>query len=241
MQPAVIRLDERRERAPAPAEGPRFDVYAFVHKGIRTFMGATLDAVGRVDPLDPQEVATTLQGLRSLTGFLRAHLHHENQFIHPALEARRPGSACRSAGEHVEHERALEALEGDALALERASDESRADAARRLYRNLALLVAENLEHMHAEETDNNAALWAAYTDAELARVQQALIAAIPADEMSLGLRWMLPAMAPAERAALFAALPRTAHGEILESLRPHLGARDWAKLTAAIGPLDSFH
>ena len=77
--------------------------------------------------------------------------------------------------------------------------------------------------------------------AELARVQQALIAAIPADEMSLGLRWMLPAMAPAERAALFAALPRTAHGEILESLRPHLGARDWAKLTAAIGPLDSFH
>ncbi|MGW8269712.1 MAG: hypothetical protein ACWGNS_04590, partial [Burkholderiales bacterium] len=103
------------------------------------------------------------------------------------------------------------------------------------------LVAENLEHMHAEETDNNAALWDAYSDAELAQIQQALMATIPADEMSLGLRWMLLAMAPAERAALFAALPRAAHAEILESLRPHLGARDWAKLTAAIGPLDSFH
>jgi hypothetical protein len=240
MQPAVIRLDERRERAPAAAHGPRFDIYAFIHKGIRAFMGATLDAVGRLDPLDPQEVATTLRELRRLTSFLRAHLHHENQFIHPALEARRPGSACRTAGEHVAHERALEALEGEALALERATDESRARAARRLYHGLALLVADNLEHMAVEETDNNAALWADYSDAELAQVQQALLATVPPEEMSLSLRWMLPAMAPAERAALFGALPQASHAKVLETLRPHLGARDWAKLTAAIGPLHAF-
>jgi Hemerythrin HHE cation binding domain len=238
MQPAVIRLDERRERAPAVSQGPRFDIYAFIHKGIRAFMGATLDAVGCVDPFDPQQVAATLRELRSLTGFLRAHLHHENQFIHPALEARRPGSACRTAGEHVAHERALEALEGDALALERAADASRVGAARRLYRSLALLVADNLEHMEVEESDNNAALWADYGDAELAQIQQALLATIPPEEMSLGLRWMLPAMAPAERAALFGALPQASHAKILEALRPHLGARDWAKLTAAIGPLN---
>jgi hypothetical protein len=237
MQPAVIRLEQHRERAPAVAQGPRFDIYAFIHKGIRAFMGATLDLVGRLDPLDPQELAATLRELRSLTGFLRAHLHHENQFVHPALEARRPGSACRTAGEHVAHERALEALEGDALALERATDDARADAAQRLYRRLALLVADNLEHMEVEESENNAVLWADYSDAELAQIQQALLATVPPEEMSLSLRWMLPAMAPAERAALFGALPPAAHATILDALRPHLGARDWAKLTAAIGPL----
>ena len=30
----------------------------------------------------------------------RAHLHAENQFLHPAMEARRPGSACETAKEH---------------------------------------------------------------------------------------------------------------------------------------------
>lgn len=239
MQPAVIRLDERRERTPLADPSARFDIYAFIHKGIRAFMGATLETVGRMDPTDPLEIAPALQALRALTGFLRAHLHHENQFIHPALEARRPGSACRTAGEHVAHERALEALESDALALERASDDSRAAAAQRLYRNLARLVAENLEHMHVEETDNNAALWDAYTDGELAQLQEALLATVSPDEMSLSLRWMLPAIAPAERAALFGALPPAAHAQVLEALRPHLGARDWAKLTAAIGPLGS--
>lgn len=236
MQQAVIRLDARRGQAPA-AENARFDIYAFIHKGIRAFMGATLESVGRLDPLDAAEVAATVQALRSLLGFLRAHLHHENQFIHPALEARRRGSACRTAAEHVEHEQALEALQADVLALEQASAQTRAAAAQRLYRSLSLLVAENLAHMHAEEVENNAVLWAEYSDPELAHINASMLATIAHEEMSLGLRWMLPAMAPAERAALLSGMPHAALSETLCALRPHLAERDWTKLMAAIGPI----
>jgi hypothetical protein len=232
MKQAVVRIDERRSRAQAAAEGRRVDMYTLVHKGIRAFMGATLEAVGRMDANDRDEVAGALAQVRSLATFLRAHLHHENQFVHPALEARQPGSARRTAGEHVEHERALERLEALALAVGSADDAARAGAALALYRELALLVAENLAHMHFEETENNAQLWAAYGDEELERIHQALLGSIKPEVFALGMRWMLPAMTPAERAALLSGKP----APLLELARTMLSERDWAKLTAALGP-----
>ena len=106
-------------------------------------------------------------------------------------------------------------------------------AALALYRELALLVAENLEHMHFEETENNAQLWAAYGDEELERIHQALLASVKPEIFSLGVRWMVPTMTPAERAGLLAHMP----AEVVLGTRPLLGERDWAKLSAALGPV----
>lgn len=240
MNQAVVKLDERRERAQAAAAGQRVDMYTQVHKGIRAFLGATLETVGRMDALDREDVARALAEVRSLGAFLRAHLHHENQFVHPALEARRPGAARRTAADHVEHERAIERLEAAALAVEKADDAARPGAALALYRELALFAAENLEHMHVEETENNAQLWAAYSDEELQRIHESMLASIKPEIFSLGLRWMLPAMAPAERAGMLtgmlAVMPSEAFAGLLGALRPRLAERDWAKLMAAIGP-----
>lgn len=233
MKQAVVQLDERRERAQAAAEGRRVDMYTLVHKGIRAFMGATLDAVGRLDAYDRDEVARTLAEVRSLCKFLRAHLHHENQFVHPALEARLPGSARRTAGDHVEHERAIEHLEALALGVESAADAARTGAVLALYRELALFTAENLAHMHQEETRNNAALWSAYADEELQKIHEAMLASIKPEIFSLGLRWMAPAMTPAERAGFLGHLPAAA----LQEVRPLLTERDWVKLTATLGPV----
>jgi hypothetical protein len=239
MNQAVVRLDERRERL-SHAARPRVDMYTLVHKGIRAFMGATLGAVGRMDVQDPQDISQALADVRALGTFLRAHLHHENQFVHPALEARRPGAARRTAGDHVEHERAIERLEAAARAVETAEEAARAGAALELYRELALFVAENLEHMHLEETENNAQLWSLYADEDLERIHEALLSSVKPEIFALGLRWMVPSMTPAERAALLtgmlARMPSEAFAGVLGALRPHLAERDWAKLMAAIGP-----
>lgn len=240
MNQAIVKLDERRERAQAAAAGQRVDMYTLVHKGIRAFLGATLETVGRMDAFDREDVARTLADVRSLGAFLRAHLHHEDQFVHPALEARRPGAARRTAADHVEHVRAIERLEVAALALEKADDARRPGAALALYRELALFMAENLEHMHVEETENNAQLLASYGDAELQHIHESMLASIKPEIFSLGLRWMVPAMAPAERAALLtgmlAVMPSEAFAGLLASLRTRLSERDWAKLMGAIGP-----
>jgi hypothetical protein len=101
-----------------------------------------------------------------------------------------------------------------------------------------LFIAENLQHMHEEETANNAVLWAEYTDAELASIQDRLVASIEAEEMAQVMRWMAPSITPEERAMLFGALrakaPAEAFQRLLETVRPHLAPRDWNKLTFAI-------
>ena len=56
---------------------------------------------------------------------------------------------------------------------------TRARAALRLYRLLAIFIGENFLHMHMEETDHNDALWFAYTDAELVALEHRIHAMIP--------------------------------------------------------------
>lgn len=245
MKQAVVRIEERRERLQAAAEGRRVDLYTTIHKGLRVFMTRTLEAVGRMDAADAADVAQTIAQLRALLGLMRTHMHVENQFLHPALEARRPGASRRTAGEHAGHEEAFEELHSATLALERADRAARGGAATLLYRRLSLFVGENLEHMHFEETENNALLWATYSDAELDRIHDALLASIAAEERALALHWMLPALSAAERAGMLtemqAKLPAAAFAGLLASLQPALSVRDWAKLTAAIGPVATFN
>jgi hypothetical protein len=219
----------------------RVDLYTGIHKGLRAFMGDVLTTVGRMDANDPTEVAAVVEQVRVLLEALRRHLHHENQFKHPAMEARHPGSACPTTEDHVHHEAEIERLGADLLAVERSAGEARPAAALKLYRRLALFVAENYQHMQVEETENNAVLWAGYTDEELLEIQDALIAAIPPQWLALYLRWMVPAMAPAERAALLTGIHQGAPAEVFEgilaTIKPHLGERDWAKLMAVLGPV----
>lgn len=239
-QIAVEQRTESGEIAPAG----RFDIYAGVHKGLRRFMSDTLVAVGRMDVHDADEVAGTVAQVRGLLEFCLEHLHAENQFLHPAMEARRPGSAGATAKDHDGHLQAIERLEFDVRGVERAQPDARGGAALRLYRRLGLFVAENLEHMNVEETANNATLWATHTDEELVEIQQAIVASVSPAMLAAFLRWAVPAMTPAERAGLFtgmqAGAPRAVFERMLATARSHLSELDWTKLAAALGPVPVF-
>jgi Hemerythrin HHE cation binding domain len=221
---------------PGIAAPPRVDLYASIHKGLRLFMCDTLSRVGKLDCGDETEVVATLGQLSALLDICRNHLGHENDFVHPAIEARRPGAAARVEGEHVEHLCALAGLAGDAAALRALPT---AAAAQRLYRHLAVFVGENFIHMDVEETAHNAALWSAYTDAELMAIHDRLLTSIAPSEMALTLRWMVPAMSPVERAAMLGAMAQQMSPEamrgVLDIVRPQLDERAWAKLERALG------
>ena len=77
------------------ASQQRFNLYAQIHKGLRACMSEVLVSVGRLDPQDDDEVRTAAAAVRGLIDFARDHLEHEEQLIHPALEARRPGPVSR--------------------------------------------------------------------------------------------------------------------------------------------------
>ena len=218
---------------------PRVDLYAGIHKALRALMADTLTAVGRMDAEDSLELAQTSQRVLQLLDFMRSHLRHENDFIHPALEARAPGASGVIAHEHEEHEAQILVLAGAATALLNVELATRAGAVLALYRQLALFIAHNFEHMHVEETAHNAVLWARYTDAELIALHDALVASIAPEEMMFVIRWIVPFMNPQERAAMLSDMkahaPAPAFAAALDVVRPHLSGREWEKLMAALG------
>ena len=210
----------------------RLDLYAHVHKALRLFMTDTLQRLGTLDIDDPVDLAAALAQLDALLQAAQHHVQRENDFIHPALEARSPGASAAIAGEHREHLEAIAALHAEAAALRALPSDA---AAERLYRHFAAFVAENFMHMGEEEMRHNQALWAHYADAELNALHGRLLASVTPQEMSELLRWMMPALNPAERALVVAGLPTAVQAPVLAAARPVLDDTAWAKLCRALG------
>jgi hypothetical protein len=222
--------------AHAAARPARFDIYAGIHRALRLFMTDTLGRIGWMDTSDEVEMKRALDQLDTLLAACRSHLEHENAFLHPAIEARRPGGSRRIAGEHVEHGEAIAALSAEAAMLRAAPS---GPLALRLYRHLAVFIAENFHHMQVEETVHNELLWAAYTDEEILGIQDRLLATLEPSERAMVLRWMTPALPPAERAEWFAGMrqqmPPEAFAMVMDAARAALDDTAWAKLARALG------
>jgi hypothetical protein len=214
----------------SPAARP--DLYAHIHKALRLFMGDTLQQLGRLDIDDPLDLAAALAQLDALLEACQRHLEHENEFVHTAIEARRAGASVAIEAEHDEHLDAIATLRAESAALRALPS---AGAAQRLYRRFAAFVADNFEHMGVEESRHNQALWASYSDEELFEIHGRILAAIGPREMSDTLRWMIPALSPAERAQLIGGLPPAVQAPVLASARALLNDTAWAKLCRALG------
>ena len=236
-----LRSETRLEGAPAAAKAAagRYDIYAGIHKALRLFMSHTLCELGSTDPGSPDEVKAALALLDRLLGLCEMHLKDENEFVHPALERARPGSAARIAAEHVHHAEAIADLRDLAGLVADSSASARAAACGRLYRALALFVADNFQHMQVEETVHNALLWAHYSDAELLAIEQALVASIPPQAMFEALHWFLPALNAPERAAMLGGMqqgmPPEPFAAVLDIARRRLSQPAHAALLRALG------
>lgn len=216
----------------------RFDLYAVIHKGLRAFMSQTLTRVGRADWDEQDDRDAVLGQVRDLLNACAAHLEHEDDFIHPAMEARRPGSTTQTSSDHRGHERHIEEIGRLAQRVRQCDDGARQTAGDALYRAMAQFVAENFEHMEVEERYNNAVLWGAYTDEELLAIEQRLVAAVKPQTMQLLLPWMLPYASPGQRLAMLGGMqqgmPSEAFGGVLHMLRDLLLPREWNKLTTGL-------
>jgi DNA-directed RNA polymerase specialized sigma24 family protein len=222
-----------------PTQPPRLDLYATIHKALRHFMSDTLSQVGRLDVFDAHDMAATLGQLDALLAMCEGHLRHENEFIHPAIEAHLPRGSADVAAEHDEHVQAIAALRDEAEALRQAGTDQRAPLALHLYRQLALFVAGNLQHMHAEETEHNAILWAHHSDAELAALHARLMASMSPEQQMASMRRIVPALSPRERAELLggarARMPAAAFAGLAAQALSLLDAAGSAKLASALG------
>jgi Hemerythrin HHE cation binding domain len=219
------------------ANAPRLDLYGPIHQTLRSAMAKVLVSLGALDIGDAAECVAVLGNAQRVLGLMESHLQHEDAFVHPALLAADPATVADTEADHQQHRSAIAMLraEIDSLA---AAPPAAGDVAG-LYRRFALFVAENHEHMHNEETRNNAALWACYSDAELLDIHDRLIASIPPAELAETLHLMLPALNPQQRAGMLGAMqakaPPAAMQRMLAIAEDVLDRPGWAKLKLALG------
>lgn len=217
----------------------RFDIYHRIHKALRACMADTLLWVGRLDCADPRDVGAAMAQVRSIAVFCASHLDHEDDFVHPALEARQPGAARQTEHEHGHHAATCAHLAALADAVAAAHGPAVQAAAHQLYRALALFLADSIIHMDMEETDNNAVLWAGHSDDQLIAIEHAIVASLTDEERATTMRWMIPSMTPTERLALLDGVrqqaPAPVFAGMLAGMQPLLAANDWVKLCDGLG------
>lgn len=217
----------------------RIDLYADIHKALRAWMGHVLTRLGRTDADDPQDCADAMAQLNELLDVMQMHLETENTIVHPAIEARRPGTIQGIIDDHSGHEAAIRRLRELGVSMLESPPAERGMVLMYLYRALALFVAENLEHMQCEEIRNNQLLWSAYSDAELLAIHETIIQHHSPQDMARLLPWMIPAVNPASRAAMLGGMRTTAPAQVFEGVlataKAHLQQRDWRKLARHLG------
>ena len=210
----------------------RWDLYGPIHKGLRFAHAEMLKLLGSADFTTPD---TTMEALRFHLDLCAKHLAHEEQYIHPALEARLTGATGEIERQHGEHREDFARLERAMAAVERASQDARAWAGRQLYLTFSTFVAADFVHMQEEETVFYPQLCALFSDAELMAMEMQIIHSLTPDQNIAYLRLMVPAMNGAERQALLtgiknAAPPAVFQAIVTQAVRPTLSAKDLAAL-----------
>lgn len=186
-----------------PASSPaRVDLYRLVHKGLRALLFDLSTAAARADLAEEAAVSNLVRRFDRALGLVAEHSENEDRETMPALERASPEVARRLAADHVRLDALAEEVSAIVRRLPGLSPGERIANAPALCARTNRLVAEHLVHMDVEETDANAALWAAYGDAELLAINGRILAAIPPDRMETWREVMIPNLTPQERVFL---------------------------------------
>lgn len=218
---------------------PRFDLYAGIHKALRLFMSRTLCQLGSTDASDAEALRAALDQLQRLLTLCAAHLKHEENFVHPALQKVAGGACASVCADHAHHREAIAQLGEDAAQIPGLPLAHRAAALNALYRAVAVFVGENFSHMEVEEREHNAMLWSQYSDKELMALEGRIVASIEPPLMMESLHWFIPALSPAERAGMLggmrAGMPAPVFQAVLDIARRTLDMNAHAQLMRALG------
>jgi hypothetical protein len=190
-----------------PAKSIRPDFFTAIHKGVRSMLFELSLEAARLDTSSLAAVDELAERVERTLSFLEEHAEHEDNHVLPALRTIAPELATRLAADH----RALDARHH---AITRAAEElavtpepSRPVAAADLARMIDELVALHLSHMQREEIEANTALWAALDDEELFAIRGRIVSNIPTERYVEWMKFVLPALSPAERRAMTGVSP----------------------------------
>ncbi|MDW4549573.1 hypothetical protein R5H32_09440 [Defluviimonas sp. D31] len=202
------------------------DLYYAVHKGIRLASARMLIALGQADASDESSVMEVLGKLSAHLDLSLGHLTHENDKIHAVVDARVPGASDHQGEDHDHHLESFSELRRLAEEVAMAGAD-RAAKLRRLYQRFALFVADDLTHMHEEETELMPLVAANFSGAEIEGIEHSIVSAIAPEKMVAFLKVMLGAASRSERVGMVSGMRQAMPQAAFDGLFAAVVGPDW--------------
>lgn len=204
------------------------------HKYVSAALNDVERKIARTDFRDPKEVQEASQAFHDLCSMLQGHAEYENTCLHTLLEEKGSKVHLHAADDHGHQDEALHEIEGLFDLVQRAaSADDQVSLGNQLYLTYRKFVADNLAHLHEEETTILPELQRLYTDAELKQVEAKAYCAMTPEDMVEMMRVLFPHMNPSDRAAFLSDIHDVQPEKFSiawEAISPTLGEVERARL-----------
>jgi len=182
----------------------RFDSVSTIHKAVRKILFDQAMLLARTDFTSEPATRDVVEANRRLFALLHEHADIEDALVFPTVSAHDAKLAADAAAQHVALDASMHEIEHLASTVAMVTASERPAAGRRLRARFEQFVAEQLMHMAFEETKINAALWAAFDDAQLRQLHLDIVRAMTPERAAAWRALMLDAVDARERAMLAA-------------------------------------
>lgn len=209
----------------------RVNIYGFPHKGLRNGLGKLSLAIGNLDTNDTGAVQEVVALANELSELLGLHLHSEEDFVSPPLEAKIPGSTEHN---HEDHE-AMKVLEHEMVAAVQAMALNPNPATQEVaYQAVNLFIREYFRHMSEEEGDMNKVIWENFEDQDILGWQGQILSKLTPDQFFKWFKYIIPALSPFEQQIMLGGFkenaPVEAYTATIAGLEPFVTPKQFAHI-----------
>ncbi len=179
----------------------RYQLYR-EHKYVSSALNDLERLIAKTDFRNPQEIILVEQTFQSLTDMLNGHAQYENDRLHTLLKNRHSKIHEHAEEDHAHQDEQLLKIQGIINSISNApTDEEKVSIGYTLYLTYRKFVADNLIHLHEEETMLLPELQRLYTDEELKQVEAPTYKKMTPEEMIGMMKVLFPHMNPSDRLA----------------------------------------
>ena len=216
---------------------PRVDLFGAVHKGLRREIYVTATVLEGANFADDAGKASASTALKTTLAFLDEHILYEGNHIAPKVKAVAPDLIPSVKEDHDEHLETSKELLALLATVEGETGPAALGTGVKISKLFNTVVADQVAHMHFEETKVNEALFANYTDEELTEIRVAIQTAMGPQRFGDWMTIMLPALNFTELVGMLSGMKASAPAPVFEGVSA-IAAKvvtDWPKIEAAIG------
>ncbi len=171
------------------------------HKYVSASLNDLERLIAKTDFCQPTEIARVADSFRNLTEMLQGHAQYENEKLHTLLKSKGSHIFDHVEADHVQQDQQLDELEHMIAAITVASVANRELLGYKFYLAYRKFVADNLAHLHEEETIILPELQRLYTDDELREVEASTYRLMTPEDMTEMMQVLFPHMNPSDRVA----------------------------------------